>query len=238
MVSLPISLKSAHPCRHFKSCSFLLFLPQIPRIPPSLTHHLITLSSLLLLHDIFCLFFHQRGKKNTCLLAASSSPASPNLSLPRYWLAEAAAVLVLAVSSRWGRAVPLNQCPVVKEVSARKCSTRSCSRQHWQLSMRLSMGMAWPSDGWDQQWKTNKCKQTICRVHTHTFTYMLVCEHFTLTNFYPKTLSKKVLRNSIPSCDVTRFPSVGTNVPYISTYFHRATQLVPAQNWFKCRSSG
>lgn len=120
-------------------------------------------------------FFHQRGKKNTCLLAASSSPASPNLSLPRYWLAGAAAVLVLAVSSRWGRAVPLNQCPVVKEVSARKCSTRSCSRQHWQLSMRLSMGMAWPSDGWDQQWKTNKCKQTICRVHTHTHTHSHIC---------------------------------------------------------------
>lgn len=67
-----------------------------------------------------CFFIQKMKKRKTvCLLDVSLSPASPNLSLLSYWLAGLSAVLVLAGSSRWGIAVPLNQCPAVGEACAR-----------------------------------------------------------------------------------------------------------------------
>lgn len=100
---------------------------------------------------ILPLSFPSEGKKktNTCLLVTRLSPASPNLSLHWYWLTGASAVLVLADSSRWGIALPLNQCPAVAvegEVCARHTTQRR-QQQQQQPSALAALHEASHGDG-------------------------------------------------------------------------------------------
>ena len=120
------------------------------RPPPPSSPSILSLFPLLLLHDTFFSMIGKRKEKtkahtNTCLLAARLSPASPNLSLLWHWLAGASAVLVLAGSSRWGIAVPLNQCPAVREACARH--TVQQQQQQQQPSALAALHEAEHGDG-------------------------------------------------------------------------------------------
>lgn len=218
----------------FCVCAWCTPLPHCP----SLLHHPSRHASLpftppIIFSSFSTTFFLDKTIKNNTAGCCGLSLATPNISVKCDWLAKVSGRFGLVVSSRWGAAVPLNQCPAV---GRGKCQTQGSSGgscQHWQLSTKTS-----PGDGHDLQTDSIRVENTTWASLLFVFHYRLKMAanqpHPKDSLFQQVTKRRKVISNSKLLYLVRKCPHSDQRVTWQHVMYAKVVESLLLHTYFKC----